>query len=73
MTATPRRFGHVESVAVIGGGDLMLETARMLRRAAYNTAVILASRHAEEQPLLAGRSMRHACDGLAEVIIGDAG
>jgi len=62
VTATPRRFGHVESVAVIGGGDLMLETARMLRRAAYDTVVILAPRHAEEQLPLAGRSMRHACD-----------
>ncbi len=63
MTATPRRFGRVESVALIGGGDLMLETARMARGAGYDTVVILAPRHAEEQLPMAGCAMHQALDG----------
>jgi methionyl-tRNA formyltransferase len=60
VTTEPRQFGHVEVVVTIGGGDLMLEASRLLRRAGYATGVILAPRHAEEMLPLAGKQTQAA-------------
>lgn len=54
MTPTARRFGRVTHVALIGGGDLMLRTARLARDAGLAATVVLAPRHAVEPLPLAG-------------------
>ena len=60
MSKGPRRFGHVESVALIGGGDLMRQTARMLRDSGLRTTIVLAPRHAKEALPVAGEPAKKA-------------
>ena len=68
MSKGPRRFGHVESVALIGGGDLMRQTARMMRKSGLRTTIVLAPRHAEEALPLAGKPAKKAfADGGSAV------
>jgi len=54
VSKAPRRFGHVENVALIGGGDLMHHTARTLKKLGLRATIVLAPRHAEEALPVAG-------------------
>jgi methionyl-tRNA formyltransferase len=69
----PRRFGHVESVALIGGGDLMHQTAQILRQSGLRTIIVLAPRHAEEFLPVAGGPAKKAFadDGSAVHVVQD--
>lgn len=60
MSKGPRQFGHVESVVLIGGGDLMRQTARMVQASGLRTTIILAPRHAEEFLPVAGEPTNKA-------------
>lgn len=73
MTDAARRFGHVTHAALIGGGDLMLHTARMAREASLNVAVVLAPRHAEEALPIARIKARDAfaAEGFAVHVVDD--
>ena len=73
MSKGPRRFGHVEGIALIGGGDLMRQTARMMRKSGLQTTIVLAPRHAEEAlPLASGPAKKaFADDGSAVHVVQD--
>lgn len=68
--ARPRRFGGVKKLVLIGGGDLMVETASVAREYQFAVTVIMAPRHAEETLPLSGGNARDACLATgAEVVV----
>ena len=79
-----RRFGTVKKLTLIGGGDLMLQTAILAQHAGLDVACVLAPRHAEETLPLADKATAaafaeisvktHLVDDInAWAKIGDAG
>ena len=59
-----RRFGQVEKITLIGGGDLMLQAAILAQDAGLGVAVVLAPRHADETLPLADKSAAAAFAGI---------
>ena len=55
-----RRFGDVEKLTLIGGGDLMVQTAILAQDAGLDVAAVLAPRHAEETLPLADKATQAA-------------
>ncbi len=58
------RYGHVDKITFIGGGDLLLESARCARELGYPVSVILAPRHATENLPLAQTQTAEACRAI---------
>ncbi len=59
-----RRFGQVEQITLIGGGDLMLQAAILAQDAGLGVAAILAPRHADETLPLADKAAAAAFAGI---------
>ncbi len=68
-TVWERKHGQVETVVLIGGGDLMLRCVPYCRDAGWQVTVILASRHAEALLHLDGRKARDAFDETGVEVI----
>jgi RimJ/RimL family protein N-acetyltransferase/methionyl-tRNA formyltransferase len=73
VALSPRRFGHVDRVTLIGGGDLMLHAARQFARTGLPVSALLAPRHAAETLPLDGRLTGDALaeTGAAVVVVPD--
>ena len=59
-----RRFGRVEHITLIGGGDLMLQAAILAQDAGLGVAAVLAPRHADEALPLAEMHTAAAFAGI---------
>lgn len=60
MAPIPVKLRRPESLVLIGGGDVMLHTARTARARGFRVIVVLAPRHAEEILPIGGRVTREA-------------
>ena len=58
------RYGHVDRLTLIGGGDVLVETARAAKELGYQVAVVLAPRHAEEALPIACEQIGTVCRNL---------
>ena len=61
---SPRRFGDVEKITLIGGGDLMVQAATLAQDAGLGVAAVLAPRHADETLPLAEKQTAAAFAGI---------
>ncbi|PCH97326.1 MAG: hypothetical protein COB83_02280 [Gammaproteobacteria bacterium] len=58
-------FAKLKNIVLIGGGDLMVASAKTLKALNFNISVIAAKRHINEQLILSNETLAHACQRLA--------
>ena len=54
-------FSELKNIVLIGGGDLMAESAKIFHALKFNVTIIAAKRHINEQLVLTDETLKQAC------------
>lgn len=62
---TTMSFSQLDNIILIGGGDLMVASANILKKLNFNVTIIAATRHINEQLMLTDETLLLACQKLS--------